>query len=132
MMVNRKYWLAVVGRAQKESEFLTQGWWCVQSEAQEGDRLLAYRTQNSGKNHGIFALCEVMSKPDPQHENASFCTPYGKQSGELFFTKIRLLKEFSTRLGLQEIKTDPLLNKLSCVVRNFQGTTFELPETGFI
>ena len=106
------FWVIVVGESQVESDFLQQGWWCFQEKARQGDFLIAYRTQRADKkNFGLFALCEITANPNPNDENSAFCSRYGKHVGELFYTKIKLVKVFQHRLSLQKMKADDVLRK---------------------
>ena len=128
----RKYWIAVVGPNQSEPSYLEQGWWCIQKSALAGDLLLGYRTTTADhKNNGIFAISRILQAPDPHHENANLCRDYGKQAGEVFYTPVQFIKRFPRRLNIQEMKRDPVLAKLDCVHRNFQGTNFELRADDF-
>lgn len=123
-------WLAVVG--QNGADFETQGWWCMPNKAKAGDLLLAYRTQRANpKNFGVFAVSKLIGNSDSLSEHASYCSRYGKHLGELHYTKTRLIRRLGRRLSMQEMKADSILSKETCVVRNFQGTTFTLTPAGF-
>lgn len=129
---SRKAWIAVVGSTQTESDFETQDWWCMPVGAKAGDLLLAYRPQRADpKRFGIFALSKIVATSESTAGTTSPCSKYGKHLGELHHTKTEFMRRLACRLTMREMKADPVISHEICVIRNFQGTTFEVTPAGF-
>lgn len=97
-------------------------YWCVQSTADIGDKIILYRPRNVDyKNHGIFAEAIILDVAENSDEDLGRCSNYG-----LFCATIKIVNRFNPCLTAKEMKSDKLLQNSNFVRKSFQFTTIAI------
>jgi|GEM_PF-2364523 len=127
------YWIGIVSSpsAHKRLSEHTETYFCMPAECQTGDIVTLYVTRRAYKNPGLFGIFSI-DKLNPSKDTE--CKTYEtitRKSDCSSYIEISLLNAPKEPIGIELLKTNPILGASTFVKKNMLGTHFRASKSEY-
>ena len=127
------YWIGIVSSpsSHKRLSEHTETYFCMPAECQMGDIVTLYVTRRASKNPGLFGIFSIDKLDSSKDTECRTYETITRRSDCSSYVEISLLYAPKEPIGIELLKSNPILGSSTFVKKNMLGTYFRVSKSEY-